>query len=169
VSPAQGSFGADTCIVGSSTHLPAQDRSGHAACHRLRAAPGVPCVTGSGQLWGRHVSRGLQHPPPGAGQLQGRRVSPQLRAGGKNVRLSSSEIELLMIFFSIHRLTQGSSRGSVCPRGSRTNENRRDDAEDLAESSQCKATPIRSKRNRTQGRRPTATESILIQSAVGRL
>jgi hypothetical protein len=87
-----------------STRLPTQISSEGAACHRLRVAPGpahvpwapaptspaqdrtaprVPRVTGSSQLQGRHVSRGLQHPPPDAGQLRGRRVSPQLQAGGK--------------------------------------------------------------------------------------
>jgi hypothetical protein len=39
----------------------------------------------------------------------------------------------------------------VCPRGSGPNENRRADAEDLAEPGQCKATPIRLKRNKAQG------------------
>jgi hypothetical protein len=56
-----------------------------------------------------------------------------------------------MNFFSTRRLAQGGSGASTCPRGSGSNENRRDDAEDLAESGQCKATPIRSKRNRAQG------------------
>jgi hypothetical protein len=95
VTPAQGSFGAGTYSVGSSTRLLAQDSSGGVVCHRLgatpgaapasrrKSAPGAPHVTGLGQLWGRHVSRGLQHPPPGAGQLRERRVSPQLRVGGK--------------------------------------------------------------------------------------
>jgi hypothetical protein len=46
---------------------------------------------------------------------------------------------------------QGSSRGSACPRGSGPNENHQADAEDLAEPGRCKATPIQSKRNRTQG------------------
>jgi hypothetical protein len=69
----------------------------------------------------------------------------------KNVGPSSLEIELRMIFFSTHRPAQGSSRGSACPRGSGLNENRRADAEDLAESGRCKATPLRSKRNRAQG------------------
>jgi hypothetical protein len=71
-----------------STRLPMQISSGGAACHRLRAAPGLtrvpwalapasrrrtapgaPCVTSSGQLRG-------QHPPPGVDQLRGHRVSP---------------------------------------------------------------------------------------------
>jgi hypothetical protein len=39
----------------------------------------------------------------------------------------------------------------VCPRGSGPNEDRRADAEDLAEPGRCKATPIRSKQNRAQG------------------
>jgi hypothetical protein len=39
----------------------------------------------------------------------------------------------------------------MCPHGSRPNENRRADAEDLAEPDRCKTTSIRSKQNRAQG------------------
>jgi hypothetical protein len=56
-----------------------------------------------------------------------------------------------MIFFSTRRPAQGSSGGSACLRGFGLNENHRADAEDLAEPGRCKATPIRSKRNRAQG------------------
>jgi hypothetical protein len=60
VTPAQGSFGAGTYSVGSSTRLLAQDSSGGA---------------GSGQLRGRH-------PPPGADQLRGRLMSPAQGSSG---------------------------------------------------------------------------------------
>jgi hypothetical protein len=54
-------------------------------------------------------------------------------------------------FFSTHLSAQGSSEASACPCGSGPNEDHRADAEDLAKPGRCKATPIRSKRNRAQG------------------
>jgi hypothetical protein len=111
----------------------------------------VPHVIGSGQ-----------HPPLGADQLRGHHVSPAQGnsrpvrvpwapapasrrrttpgaprvpvASGrrKNVKLTSSETELWTIFFSTRRPVEGSSGGSMCPRGSRPNEDHRGDAKDLA-------------------------------------
>jgi hypothetical protein len=166
VSLAQGSSGGCTCPVGSSTHLPAEDSSGGATCHRLGAAPasrrrsalGAPHVTGSGQLRGRHVSHGLQYPPPDAGQLWGHRVSLQLRAGGKTSGRVAQKQSSGLDFFSTHHPAQDSSGSSVCPCGSRPNENHRADAEDLAEPDRCKATPIQSKRNKAQGCDRTTSE-----------
>jgi hypothetical protein len=132
------------------THLPAQISSRGGACHRFRAAPrparvmwapaptsqcmtapGVPRVTGSGK-----------HLPPGADQLWGHRVSP---AQGW------SEVGTCPVGSSTHLPAQDSSGGVTCPRSSGPEEKRRANAEDLAEPGRCKATPIRSKRNRAQG------------------
>jgi hypothetical protein len=60
---------------------------GQTPASRRRSAPGAPRVTGSGQLRGQHVSRGLQHPPPGAGQLQGRHVLLARGSSGGSTRL----------------------------------------------------------------------------------
>jgi hypothetical protein len=162
VSPAQGSSRAGTCPVGSSTHLPTQDSSEGTACHRFDAAPRAaptsrrrsaleaPRVTGSGQLWGWHVSRGLQHPPPGAGQLRERRVFPELRARGKTSGRVAQKQSSGRFFLAPAARRQGSSEGSACPHGSGPNEDRRADAEDLAKPGRCKATPIRSKQSRAQ-------------------
>jgi hypothetical protein len=79
---------------------PARAALGAAPTSRHRSAPRTPRATGSGQLRGRHVSRGLQHPPPGAGQLQRRRVSPTRGSSGGNTRL----------------LAQISSGGAACHR-----------------------------------------------------
>jgi hypothetical protein len=159
---ARDSSRADTCPVDSSTRLPTQDSSGGAAYHRLgaalgaapasrrRSASGAPRVTGLGQLWGRHVSHSLQHLPLSAGQLRGHRVSSQLWVGGKTLgRVAQKQSS--RCFFSTRRSAQDISGGSACPRGSGPNEDRRADAEDLAEPGRCKAKPIRSKRNRAQG------------------
>jgi hypothetical protein len=123
---------------------------GAAPASRRRSTPGAPRVTGSGQLRGWHVSRGLQHPPPSTGQLRGYHVSLQLRTRGK----TSSRVAQKQSsgrFFSTRSTAQGSSGGSACPRSSGPNENHRADAEELAEPGRCKATPIRSKRNRARG------------------
>jgi hypothetical protein len=140
VPPAQGSSGTGTCPMGSSTHLPGagQDSSRGATCHRLEPAPGPACVS-----WAP-APASRRRTAPGA-----RRV-PAAPGRRKNIGPSSSETKLRTIFFSIRRPAQGSSGGSACPRGSGPNENRRADAEDLAEPGRCKATPIRSKQNRAQ-------------------
>jgi hypothetical protein len=94
-----------------------------AACHRLGAAPGaapashrrsalgVPRVTGSGQLQDQHMSRGLQHPPPGVGQLRGAPRVPTALGRRKNVGPSSSETELLMIFLAPTAQCRAALRG----------------------------------------------------------
>jgi hypothetical protein len=46
----------------------------HGRARKGRAVEWLPPLD-LGQLWGRHVSPGLQHPPSGAGQLWGRHVS----------------------------------------------------------------------------------------------
>jgi hypothetical protein len=98
----------------------------------------------------------LWFPPPGSGQLRGR--AGQLWECRVSLRLPFPPPGLEQLWagpcpmgFSTHHPAQGSSGGSACPRGSRLNENRRADAEDLAEPGRCKATPIRSKWNRAQG------------------
>jgi hypothetical protein len=68
----------------------------------------------------------------------------------KTVEPSNTENRAVDDFFSTHLPAQGSSGGSACPRNSGPNENRQVDAENLAESGRCKATPIRSKRSRAQ-------------------
>jgi hypothetical protein len=122
-------------------------------CHRLRAAPGptrvlwAPAPTSrrrttpgaprvsSGQLQG-------QHPPLDADQLRGHHVSP---AQG------SSRAGTCPMGSNTHLLAHDSSEGSTCPCSSRPNEDRRANAEDLAEPDRCMATPIRSKQNKAQG------------------
>jgi hypothetical protein len=107
VSPAQGSSGAGTCPVGSSTLLLVQDSSGGAACHRLgaalasrrRSALGAPCVTGSGQLQASTCSVGSSTRLPAQDSSGVSRV-PVASGRRKNVRLTSSETELRMIFLA---------------------------------------------------------------------
>jgi hypothetical protein len=132
VSPAWDSSRGSTC-------LPTQISSGSIACHQLRAAPGLACVS-----WAPAPASRLRT-APGAPRV------PAASGRRKNIGPSSSQIELQMIYFSTRRPTQGKSGGSACSHGSGSNENRRADAEDLAEPGRCKTTPIRSKRNKAQG------------------
>jgi hypothetical protein len=98
---------------------------------RLKATPGPACVPwASAPASRRKAAPGAPRVPAAPGRM-------------KTVEPSSSENRAPE--------TQGSSRGSTCPRGSGPNENHRADAEDLAELGRCKATPIQSKWNRAQG------------------
>jgi hypothetical protein len=103
---------------------------------RLRAAPGLACVPWAPTPASQHrATSGAPRVPMAPGRT-------------KTVEPSSTENRAPNNFFSTRLSAQGSSGGSACPRGSGPNENRQSDAEDLAEPGRCKATPIRSKRNR---------------------
>jgi hypothetical protein len=117
---------------------------------RFRAAPGSARVPWAlvPASWCRTAPR-VPRVPVAPGQMKPDEPSSSENRGPD---------EFLFLFFSTCHSAQGNSGGSVCPRGSGPNENRRADAEDLAEPGWCKATLIPSKRNREQGRRPTATE-----------
>jgi hypothetical protein len=121
---------------------------------RLRAAPGPARVPWAlvPASWCR-TAPGVPRVPVAPGQMK-----PDEPSNSENRGLDEFLFLFLFLFFSTCHSTQGSSGGFVCPRGSGPNENRRADAEDLAEPGWCKATLIPSKRNREQGRRPTATE-----------
>jgi hypothetical protein len=123
--------------------------------HGPRAAPGVPRVTAAPVATSRlRTAPGPARVPWAPAPASRSRTAPRApcvtAAPGrmKTVEPSSSENRAPDDFFNTRCLVQGSSGGSACPRGSGSNENRRADAEDLAEPSRCKATPIRSKRNR---------------------
>jgi hypothetical protein len=149
VSPAQGSSGAGTCPVGSSTCLSMLDSYGGATCHQLGAAPssrrrsasGAPRVTGSGQPRAGMCPVGSSTCLP-AQDSSGGTACPRSSRPEEKHRAELLRNRALGDFFSTHRPAQGSSGGSVCPRGSGPNENRQADAEDLAKSGRCKATPI---------------------------
>jgi hypothetical protein len=130
---AQGSSGGAVCHRGSGSHLPAQGSSGGAGSHLLtQGNSGSACIP-----WN----------PAAASRRRAAPGAPRVTAAPdpmKTAKLSSSENRALDDFFSTHRLTQSSSGGSACPHGSGPNENRRADAEDLADPGRCKATPIRS-------------------------
>jgi hypothetical protein len=150
--PAQGSSEGAACHRGSGSHLLAQGNSGATQDSSGGTAAPVPTA----QLWAAPgptrvlwtpAPASLRKPAPGAPHV------PMAPGRMKTVELSCSENKAPdeFYFFSTRRPAQGSSGGSTCPRGSGPNENRRADAEDLAEPGRCKATPIRSKRNRAQG------------------
>jgi hypothetical protein len=82
---------------------------GSGSCSQLGAAPGLPCAPaargstgaatcpcGSGQLWGHHVSLGLQHPPSGTGQLWSYHVSPGLCGLQANKQISSGDPAIMI-------------------------------------------------------------------------
>jgi hypothetical protein len=73
---------------------------GAAPASRRRSALGAPRVIDSEQLRGRHMFRGLQHPPPSTGQLWGCRVSLAQGSSRGSTRLPA----------------QISSRGVACHR-----------------------------------------------------
>jgi hypothetical protein len=61
-----------------------------------RCTGAVTCPRGSGQLWGRHVSLGLQHPLSGAGQLRSWHVLPGLCRLQANKQISSSDPAIMI-------------------------------------------------------------------------
>jgi hypothetical protein len=113
-----------------------EEAPGAAPASRCRAAPGLACVPWAPTPASQHrATSGAPRVPMAPGRM-------------KTVEPSSTENRAPNNFFSTRLSAQGSSGGSACPRGSGPNENRQADAEDLAEPGRCKATPIRSKRNR---------------------
>jgi hypothetical protein len=126
---------------------PIIDRLGAAPASRRRAAPGAPRVTAAPvpTFWLRAAPEPARVPWALAPASRCKAAPGRM----KTVEPSSSENRALDDIF-LHP-PQDSSRGAACRRGSRPNENRRADVEDLFEPGRCKATPIRSKRDRTQG------------------
>jgi hypothetical protein len=142
---AQGSSGGAACHRGSRSHLLAQGSSGGlwvtaapVLTSRFRETLRPACVP-----WA---------PAPTSQHRAALGASRVLAAPGRIKTIEPSNTENIAIddFFSTHLPAQGSSGGSACPRNSGPNENRQVDAENLAEPDRCKATPIRSKRNRAQ-------------------
>jgi hypothetical protein len=93
---------------------------------QLRTAPGLPrapaaedstgaamCPHGSGQLQGRHMSLGLQHPPSGAGQLQTCHMSPGFCGLQANKQISPGDPAIMI---SIGANTPMSSK-ALCDKG----------------------------------------------------
>jgi hypothetical protein len=128
--PARGSSGGSTRFL-------TQGSSGGAACHRGSGSH-LPAALGPARVPWAPAPASRRRAAPGAPRV------PAAPGRMKIVELSSSENRAPDDFFSTRLSAQGSSGGSACPHGSGPNENRRADAEDLADPGRCKATPIRS-------------------------
>jgi hypothetical protein len=135
--PARGSSGG-------STRLLAQGSSGGAACHRGSGSH-LPAALGPARVPWTPAPASRRRAAPGAPRV------PAAPGRMKIVELSSSKNRAPDDFFSTRLPAQGSSGAPCVPTAPGQMKTVEPIAEDLAEPGRCKATPIRSKRNRAQG------------------
>jgi hypothetical protein len=87
---------------------------GSGSCSWLGAALGPPHAPWLGQLRGRHVSFGLQHPPSGAGHLRSCHVSPGLCGLQANKQISSGNPTIMISIWTGTPISSKALRDNVC-------------------------------------------------------